>query len=217
MGRGNAPFLPAGGGSRSRKGFISFILAAVFLFALIPAAALVSSQKPDLSFENFRAIFAKEVALKQAFYQSSKTVATVACMEARAEEAAALSRGTFLPYDHASKKIQSALSINANLFELELRAQGYDVSFWCGDSDEWTRTAASSEMNNLHAARLPKASVSVVDPPKGIAFCSAPFTVDTAATTITFNKLGFSLYDRNLGMGKAVVFPGSYQVHFGCP
>ena len=206
-----ASFHPASGVFRPRKGFITFMLAAVFLFFLIPAAALISSRQPDLSFEDFRATLTEEVAIKQAFYQSSKQAAEIACAEARAEEAAAFTAGAPQP-EPAEIKIREAALANALDFESQLRAQGYDAVFWCGYSDETSRKMASDAMLFEKSSKPPAGAA-----PSGSCLQSFQVSLGKTGGRLLFKDLGFSLYDRHLGTAKAAVFPYEKGVDFDCP
>lgn len=199
-----------------RQGFISFILAAVFLFSIIPAAALISGQQPDLSFEGFRALLAQEIAVKQAFYRSSESSSRAAC-------AAAVAAG--VPPDEA---IRAALLANAVRLQSDLQSEGYDAQFWCGAPDSWAletlgikvpsqiseqmRKDASKEMMESGRAISPQGTLPVE-------FCLASFQSGLNGTkgSAQFASLGFSLYDKKSGFGKAVVFPFQRGVEFGCP
>lgn len=207
---GEALFRPTRWHSSQRKGFISFMLAAVFLFSLIPAAMLVSSRQPDLSFEDFRATLVGEVAVKQAFYQSSKSAAETACLEARAEEAAAFAAGKPPPAP-AEQKIREAILANAAYFENHLRQQGYGISFWCGNSDENSRRSASAAMLAGKSAKPPPAAM-----PLGFCLQSFQVSLNGSTSAIFLNNLGFSLYDPKLGTAKAAAFPQERGVEFAC-
>ena len=211
MGRGVSRF--AHGHSCRRKGFISFLLAAVFLFALIPAAALVSSRQPDISFENFRAALVEEAAIKQAFYRSSQAAAQAACAGADSEELAAIAGGP-PPRESKYQKIQDALRANAVIFESELRAQGYDAQFWCGKPSASSRLDASRRMMESRRPATPAGASAANDMGSLDPLCN--FQVDMVGKTISFGSFGFSFYDAGLGLGKAAELPYSKGVDFAC-
>ncbi len=198
-----------------RKGVISFILAAVFLLAIIPAAALVSKQEPDLSFESFRAMLVSEIAIKQAFYKSSSFAAEGAC-------AIAISIGV-----PPEPLISAGLLANAELLQSSLRAQGFETEFWCGAPDsELQKLLGSSvpvpiseQMRRDASGRMMESgSVKSPDGTLPLEFCLMSFQPGLNGTTGTlhFNSFGFSLYDRKSGFGKAVVFPSQKGVEFVC-
>lgn len=189
--------------ANAKKGIISFAFASVFLIALISSAERVSLGKPDLSFEAFRAMQAKEIAIKSAFYQSSSAAAKAACIAALADEAEQSQPAL------SSQKIKEALFLNALAFESSLKSKGYDVLLWCGYSDEWSRANASSKMALEKKAAIPQDAA-------GIAFCLESFSPDLSEGKIAFHNLGFSFFDKSLQMGKAAVFPDSYEVEFDC-
>ena len=191
----------------SQRGFISFILAAAFLFALIPAAMLVSGSQPDISYENFRASLAREVAIKQAFYGSSAQAISRACIAEKETQLASLSSGG--SYLASEEKIKGAALDNAQAFEASLWQQGYDIVFWCGVYDDNSRKASSGRMFASKRAIAPEFA-SPLDS------CKGSFEVNLKTGKFSLRSFGFSIYDRRQGIGKAAVFPDSYEVGFTC-
>lgn len=205
------PAAPAARRAGSRRGFISFVLAAAFLFALIPAASVVSSSQPDYSYENFRAMLVGEVALKQAFYQSSAQAISIACLDEKMKQAEALAAGGY--YTVSEGEIARKALANAESFESSLRQLGYDAVFWCGFSDEFSRKAASAEMMGQKRAIRPESASELSS---DAALCKNSFMIDLNSNKFSASSLGFSIYGRGQGMGKAAVFPDSYEVGFTC-
>lgn len=229
---GEAFFRPALRHSSRRKGFISFMLAAVFLFSLIPAAMLVSSRQPDLSFEDFRSTFVEEVAIKQAFYQSARQAAEDGCRKANELEDIAAAAHQIPPPKEpiiAQEIYDSAGRFRDGLAQ-KLRAQGYDFSLWCGGTDDSSRLAASEAMADGRRAAIPgnthefgaADSISSIKP-KGIpssafllSFCDFGISLGGTNSRISIENTGFSFYNHNSGIGKAAVFPHTYEVTFTC-
>ncbi|MFA6490221.1 MAG: hypothetical protein WCT52_06135 [Candidatus Micrarchaeia archaeon] len=213
---GEALFRPARGHSSRRKGFISFMLAAVFLFSLIPAAMLVSSRQPDLSFEDFRATLVGEVAIKQAFYQSARQAAEDGCRKANELEDIAAAAHNIPPPKEPI--IIAEIYGSASRFEddlaAKLRAQGSDFSLWCGSADDYSRREASEKMAEVSGAVAPSGTNKfnpLLPPP-----CVFWVSLNRTNSRIIFENTGFSLYSRNTGIGKAAAFPHTYEVSFTC-
>lgn len=196
------------------KGFISFAVAAVFLFALLPAAALVSSQQPDLSFESNRAILVQEVAIKQAFYESSKQAArdkydSMLALRMKYDASTNFAERTALE-QRIQGEIEAALALNLQAIRNSFGSESYEVVFWCNRAEESARKEASKEMFLSGQAKSPLNAN-----PLSVPQCALKqFNVNLKEGKIHFNDLGFSIYDRNSKIGKAAIIPDSYEVDF---
>lgn len=178
-----------------KKGFLTFVLAAVFLLAIVTAAARFSSVQPDSSYKNYQLLHLQELAIKKAFYDSTAKAASDAY-------AAAAAAG--IPPKQA---VEAAVFANAIIFEGQLASLGYDVSFWCGPATTGSRQAASGDMAELKQPTLPAATLP-------IPACAGAFQADVHSRKIHLSPLGFSHYSEQSGMGYATVFPPSYEVDF---
>ena len=178
-----------------KKGFLSFVLAAVFLFAIVTAAARFSSMQPDSSYQKYQLAHLQELAIKKAFYDSTAAAAAEAY-------AAAIAAG--VPPKQA---VEAAVSANAILFEAQLAAHGYDVSFWCGPTTIGSRQAASAAMAGQKRAFAPIAT-------EPLAACEGAFQADVHSRKIRLSSVGFSHYSEESGIGYAAAFPPAKAVDF---
>jgi len=186
-----------------KKGFLTFVLASVFLLAIVASAFRLSQVRQDNSYQKYQLAHLQELAIKSAFYQSTASAAKEAYAAAAAEK---------LPPKPA---VEAAVAANAILFESELSAaaaeQGYEVSFWCGPpwpEDPFSRQRASEKMYNDRHASSPGIAVPV-------ALCETSFSAEVfPEKKIHIRNLGFSSYSESLGFGYATVFPSAYPVGF---
>jgi len=177
------------------KGFLSFALVAIFVFALVSSVSLLRSAQPDYSYEGYRAFFVQELAIKRTFYAAVSDAASQAL-------SAASSSG---------QEPRAAVRISAHLraidVERQLRGLGYDVIFWCGSPSESARLGSSEQMRLQHRALLPEGAIP-------ISLCAGQLDSGIAERRLHFSGMGFSYYSYSLGMGKAVLLPDDYEVQF---
>ena len=177
------------------RGFLSFAVAAVFLFALLSAAGMAAGKSPDYSYERYRASLVYEVAIKRAFYSA---------ISDSAAQALAASGATGAP-PHAA--IKEAIFLRALDFERQLAAQGYPVLFWCGSVSEQGRQDASAQMEAERGAIGPQGSLPLSD-------CADSFGASALERKIHLSNLGFSVYFPPLRIARAALFPEDYEVGF---
>lgn len=178
----------------AKQGFLSFAVAAVFIFAMLSAAGMVSVS-PDYSYERYRASLVQEVAIKRAFYSAISESAASALAASSATGAA----------PHAA--IREAIFLRALDFEQQLSGQGYSVLFWCGSASEHGRQAASMQMEAERLAIAPQGSL----PLSG---CTDSFGASALERKIHLSNVGFSVYFPQLRIAKAALFPADYEVEF---
>ncbi len=178
-----------------KKGFLSFALAALFLLSFLSAAFIVSSSRPNNSYEGSRAFLVFEVSAKRAFYSA---------LSESAKGASALSSGTGAG---AREEAEAAAYRRALIFSEEMRLQGYDAEFWCGEPSESARTAASESMLGQKRAVIPEGA-------KPLSGCAASFQADALSRKLHLSGLGASFYHPLLGLGKAATFPSDYEVDY---
>ncbi len=178
-----------------QKGFLSFVLGAIFLFAIVSSAAHLSNLQPDRSYEKYRSFFVSEIAIKQAFYSSISDAAKDGLATASASET------------DPRAAIRAAVAAQAGIFLAELSLQGYAVEFWCGNVPEAERQRASGEMARQKKAILPMGALPLAE-------CENPFDANLLERKIRMNNLGFSIYLRESGIGKAAILPQSFEVEF---
>jgi len=185
------------------RGFLSFVLGAVFLLSIVSAGISISRQAPDYSYEKYRAMLVQEVAIKRAYYDAVAEAANNAlALSLAASEAGAESDPRLA--------VRAAALARTEEFALQLQAKGYDAIFWCGDASERQRQEASQEMAARHKAVLPQGALPLES-------CADSFDADVAAGKIYFRNTGFSFYNAGLGMGEVAVLPATYSVDFHVP
>jgi hypothetical protein len=178
-----------------KKGFLSVVLASVFLLAIAAGAARFSSMQPDSSYQKYQMVHLQELAIKRAFYDSTAKVASDAY-------AAAVADG--MPPRQA---VEAAVAANAILFEEPLSSLGYEVSFWCGPAGASSRQQASAGMAGQKRALPPAQTLP-------LAACAGAFQADVHFRKLHLASLGFSHYSQESGIGYATVLPPSYEVDF---
>ncbi|MEM4633532.1 MAG: hypothetical protein QW275_00050 [Candidatus Anstonellaceae archaeon] len=177
-----------------KKGFLSFIIASIFAFAIISSASLLQTAQKDTSYESYRAIFLEEVAIKRAFF---------AALSDAASKAHAKAAGT-LP---TREEVRLQAYLRAIEFERQLQELGYDVVFWCGEISEEGQREASLHMQKEGSAAIPAGAFP-------IHLCEGSIDSSLAQRKLHFFALGFSYYSKQLGIGKAVRIPADYEVDF---
>jgi len=178
-----------------QKGFLSFALGAVFLLSLVSSGAIISSSKPDTSYEKYRRLLVEEVAIKQALYSSLSDAAI---------SSLASSGGT-----EGSQYAAARAAIFARFleFQAKLREDGYDALFWCGEISDEKRSSAALQMLEQKRAIQPSGSLAAEA-------CADSFEVNLLQRSIHIKDIGFSLYDSSLGLGVAAKLPSPYEVGF---
>jgi hypothetical protein len=177
------------------KGFLSFVLGATFLLALLSLAGTLSDSRADYSYENYHAAFVSEIAIKSSFYSAIS-------QSARNAFAAAVASET-----EPRTLIRAAIFEQAKYFESQLQPQGYMAVFWCGTPSEDERQQSSLEMRQQGRAIAPEGTLPLPE-------CADSFDVDLLMKKIHISNIGFSYYSQSTGIGKAAVFPSSYEVDF---
>lgn len=177
------------------KGFLSFVLGAVFLLALFSSGAPISSQPPDYSYEGYRSSLVSEVAIKQAYYSSLSGAASSALN-------ASLATGT-----NPQQAIMAAALAQSLNFEWQLRLKGYDIVFWCGEASEGSRQIASLQMAEQKKALAPNGALP-------LSACAGSFGANLLTRKVHFYDVGFSFYSAGSGIGEAATLPSSYEVGF---
>lgn len=185
------------------KGFLAFALSAVFLLAIVAASARISDSKHSSSYQKYQMLHLQELAIKSAFYDSTASAA-------RGAYSAAVAAG--VPPRQA---VEDAVAANAAAFEEGLRAQGYDVVFWCGQAGPEALQSASGQMAGEKRAAAPATAVPLAQPHGAPAPpCAQSFQADVLTMKIHISGLGFSSYSGQAGMGYATPFPSSNEVGF---
>ncbi len=177
------------------KGLLSFVLGAVFILALVSSGALISGQRPDYSYEKYRSTLVSEVAIKQSYYYAVSEAASFALN-------ASLAAGA-----NPQQAIMAAALSQSLSFESQLRLQGHDVIFWCGEVSEESRQLSSLQMAEQKKAIAPEGTLPLLA-------CAESFEANLLARKLHFIDIGFSFYSTGSGIGKAVVLPSSYEVGF---
>lgn len=174
------------------KGFLSFVIASVFLLSLLSSAIIISSAKPDISYERHRRLLLENVAIKQSFYRALSDAAS-----------SSLSSSPENPY----AAVRASLFGRLLEFQPQLQSLGYGAIFWCGEVSDAARSAAALEMASAKRAILPEGAL----PAEA---CADSFDANLLTRKIRLQNAGFSFYDEKLGMGAAASFPPSYEVDF---
>lgn len=194
-----------------KQGFLAFVLASVFLFAIVTSAARFSSQQQDISYQKYQLTLLQGLAVKKAFYDSISQAATVAYAAAVAADA---------PPKHP---VEEAVAGRIAFFESELRSQlapqGTDVVFWCGPSDVFSRQQASADMakpGNQDA--IPPAGTFPIPAPAPAFLAGCPHSIEAGVLSVPkklhLSRLGFSIYSKKTGIGYAAIFPPDLEVDF---
>lgn len=181
--------------NKMANGFMSFVLGAVFLLALVSSGALISGQLPDYSYEKYRSLLVSEVAIKQSYYYAVSEASSTALNASLATNAA------------PQLAIMAAALARSLQFESQLNLQGYDVVFWCGEVSEESRQLSSLQMADQKKALAPEGT-------KPLLACAGSFDANLLTRKVHFYDLGFSFYSTGSGFGKAAVLPSSYEVGF---
>ena len=182
-----------------KRGFLTFVLASVFLLAIVSAAFRLSQAKGGNSYQKYQLAALQELSIKSAFYQSAAAAARDAYARAgddpRSQTAA----------------VNAAVAENAVAFESGLKAaaaeQGYEVLFWCGPADTFSRQRASEQMYLSRHAIAPGLS-------QPVPLCAQSFSADVLNREIHIRDFGFSSYSGSFGFGYAAAFPPDYVVDF---
>jgi hypothetical protein len=182
---------------KKSRGFLSFLLSAVFMFALVSSAALLISQKPDYSYEQLQAAHIGQIAIKQAFYSSVSDAAA---------SSFAVSQGTDADPRNA---VRFAIWHRVQDVQNQLSSSGFDALFFCGEADDTAMQDAASEMQAHGAAMLPSGAT-----PISSISCVHSLDVDLLKRKIHFFDVGFCAYSKQLGVGYCDIFPSSYEVDF---
>lgn len=182
-----------------KRGFLAFVLAAVFLFALVSAASFFSRGVPQQNNEHSRMLASRLqlVAIKQAAYSSFLEAARIA-------EASALATK-----QETRSAIRAALIARAISLEAELQSLGYDASFWCGAPSEESLSSTIISMKSTASTIIPAGASQIASPQ-----CAGTFDTDVPLRKIHINSLGFSLYSHSLGSAQIGEFPSSYEVDY---
>ncbi len=182
------------------KGFLSFVLGAVFLLALVSAGLLISASSPDYSYEGYRTALVSEVAIKNAYYQAVSQAASSALNASLAASAAGAQ-------NDPRAAIRAGVLAQTMSFESQLGQHGYDVAFWCGPAPEQARQQANRDMASQKKAVAPQGTR-----PAGA--CAESFEANLLSKKVHLYDMGFSIYHSESGIGQAAVFPPSYEVPF---
>ena len=179
------------------QGFLSFLLAAVFLFALLSAASSFSSQKPSLQYEQLQAVHIQDIAMKNVFYSSIAGAAASALASSQASGSEPQNAVQFAVW-HKAQDVQAGL-IGA----------GYDTAMFCGQPSDSAMQDASARMRESHSAALPAGAIQITS-----ISCVHAFGVDLMERKIHISGAGFCAYSSQLGMGFCGIFPPSFEVDF---
>lgn len=178
-----------------KKGFLSFALAALFLFSFLSAALIVSSAKPDYSYEEWRSFLVFEISAKRAFYSALKESAFQAWVASLGGQTG------------AKKAVEDAAFDRAIEFERKMRDSNCEAIIWCGHPSDNERLSASEKMQSQGKAILP-------DGTTAIASCENPFQADLLRKKLHLSGIGISIYCQKTNIGKAAIFPSEYEVSF---
>ena len=183
--------------SANSQGFLSFLLASVFLFALVLSASSLNSQKPDLHYEQPQAMHIEGLAMKKAFYSSISNAAAAAFAASQASGA------------EPRNAMKFAIWHEAEAMQGKLAEAGYGTVFFCGQPSESAMQEASARMQESQKAGLPAGATSISS-----ISCVHSFDVDLLERKIHVFGDGFCTYSKQLGMGYCGTFPVSYEVDF---
>lgn len=184
-------------GFGTRKGFLSFVLSSVFLFALVSSAAFLSSQKPDYRFGPLQAAHIRQIAIKNAFYSSLSEAAAAAFTVSQASGS------------DTRNAVRFAIWHRAASAQDELSAEGHDVLFFCGKASGQSLQQASLAMQENKAALLPEGAT-----PISSISCMRSFDVDLLLRKMHFFDVGFCTYSGRLGTAYCAMLPSGYEVDF---
>lgn len=203
-----------------KKGFLSFVLAAVFLFAIVTAAARFSSVQPDSSYQQYQMLHLQELAIKKAFYDSTAAAAAEAYGDALAADVP--------PKLYVEGKVAQNTVEFASELESQIASGDYELIFWCRPVgvpsylDISTRQKASKEMADNGHAVVPDAAAKL--PPDAISFFAVcPLSLNANVKLdpkkpgighVDVTNLGFSVYSKKTGIGYAAAFPPAKGVDF---
>ena len=176
------------------QGFLSFLMSAVFLLALVSSAAMFSSQKPDYRYEQLQAAHLEQLAIKKAFYSSISDAAADAFI------AAQVAAKVVPPATGAEPRnaVQFAIWHRVQSVQDGLLETGYDAVFFCGQPDESAMQQASVRMQESRAAVLPAGTTQVSS-----ISCVHSFDVDLLERKIHIFGDGFCAYSKQLGRATA--------------
>jgi len=179
------------------KGFFSFVIASVFLLALVASASRLLEVKKDSSYQKFVSAGVEDIAIKQALYRAVSESASQASAAARIS-------GT-------SERDAARAAIHLRLlgFQDEMRALGYDFSIWCGDASSSSRQAAAEKMAETKSAAAPAGALPIAP-----LSCASSVDIDPLLHKIHFSGMGFSLYSERLGFGYSSSLPSGYEVEY---
>lgn len=179
-----------------KRGFLSFVLGALFLLAILSGAASFSQAKKGGSQHSSLLLsHLSQIAIKDSFY-------------AALSDAAAASFAASPP-PSARPAVRAALYARALFVEHELAGQGYSVSFWCGEASDASLLEASSSMREKGGAALPQGASPLSSP-----LCAAEFDADLQLRTLHIGALGFCHWQNGAGFGYCARFPSAYKVKF---
>jgi len=179
------------------KGVISFVVASVFLLVLVSSAAKLSEREPDYSWQPLVAAHLQQEAIEAAFSSALSDAAGKSM-------AVSMAAGADSPV-----LVKTALYLSALDFEAQLREEGYDTAFWCGQPSEAALQAASERMAAGRHAAAPEGALPLSNPA-----CADGFGVNLLKKKARVSDVGFSLYSKNAGIGFAAQFPDGYEVDF---
>ena len=179
------------------KGFLALIVASVFLLVLVSSAAKLSKSAPDVSYQPLVAMHLQEEAISAAFSDALSDAAGKALAASQAGGAGGA---------EAPALVKAAAYASALDFEAQLRAQGYNISFWCGKPTEAALQDASSGMATDGSAIVPEGALPISNPA-----CAASFDVNLLRKKVRVSDAGFSLYSAGAGIGHAFVFPDRFE------
>ena len=179
------------------KGVISFVVASIFLLALLSSAQKISSRAPDYSYQPVADAALLQAAVKAAFSDAMASAAVKALAAAQATGA------------EAQPAVKAALYAAALDFEGQLRENGYRAVFWCGSPTEGARQAASEEMALEGHETIPQGALPLSSP-----ICADGFDANLLRENARIDGIGFSLYSEQNKAGYAYAFPKNFEVDF---
>lgn len=177
------------------KGVIALLVASVFLLVLVSSASRLAVRAPDYSYQPVAALSVQQKAVEAAFSDAMSDAAIKALAVSRASG------------QEAPAAVKAALYLSALDFEAQLKAQGYEVVFWCGKAGEMARQQASETMRAEKAAVLPEGTLALSSPA-----CAAGFDVNLLSRKARAGDVGFSIYSPGPGIGYAVRMPAGLEV-----
>ncbi|MCX8197505.1 MAG: hypothetical protein N3G80_04290 [Candidatus Micrarchaeota archaeon] len=181
-----------------KKGVFTFLLASIFLFALLAASALaLEAKKPDKAFQKYHLLRVQELAVRTAIMESVSASAQKALYAAIALDQE--------PYFY----IKGAVHEKLVQLEEEFRKEGFDVVIWCGFPSAKQLADASKEMQKAGKALSPASTVQV-----SAGSCLHSIHVGLAERKVQLSSFGFSLYSEPLGAGVAFKMPPNAEVDF---